>query len=81
VRSAYLRGVAALVAVAGAAFVSGCGASRTVSQALDPVARAADVTSNVQGFKVAADMTVGTPQGQVKVVMSGAVGRLTSRRS
>lgn len=66
--------MAALV-VAGAVLVSGCGAAKTVSQAIDPVARAADVTSKVQGYKIAADMTVGTTQGQFQVTMSGVLNR------
>jgi hypothetical protein len=67
--------VVAALAVAGAAFISGCGASRTVSQALDPVARAADVTSKVQGYKISANMTVGTSAGQVQATLSGVMDR------
>lgn len=55
--------------------ISGCGASGTVSQALDPVARAADVTSKVQGYKIQATTTVGTAGGSVQVTMSGIMNR------
>jgi hypothetical protein len=79
--------VVAVVAVAGATLISGCGATRTVSQAIDPVARAADVTSKVPGYKVTASMTVGTPSGQVQATLSGAIdradrtGQMTARES
>jgi hypothetical protein len=75
VRSTSVRGGVAVVAVAGATLISGCGATRTVSQAIDPVARAADVTSKVQGYKMAANMTVGTPSGQFKATITGLIDR------
>ena len=78
--------VAAAAAVAAVA-VSGCGAANTVKEAVDPVAKAADVTSKVQGYKIAADMTVGTPGGQVTANLSGVMnradrtGQMTARES
>jgi hypothetical protein len=78
--------VAAIAAVA-AVVISGCGAADTVKQAVDPVARAADVTSKVQGYRIAADMTVGTPAGQVTATLSGVMnradrtGEMTARES
>jgi hypothetical protein len=77
----------AALAVGGAVFVSGCGASATISHAIDPVARAADVTSKVQGYRIAATMTVGTPAGQVRATLSGVMnradrtGEMTARES
>jgi hypothetical protein len=78
--------VAAIATVA-AVVISGCGAADTVKQAVDPVARAADVTSKVQGYKIAANMTVGTPAGQVAATLSGVMnradrtGQMTARES
>lgn len=78
-----MAAVAALAAVT----VSGCGAADTVREAVDPVAKAADVTSKVQGYKIAADMTVSTPGGQVTATLSGVMnradrtGQMTARES
>jgi hypothetical protein len=61
---------AALVATA-ALIVSGCGSS----QGLDPVAKAAETTGKVPGYKIAATINVGTPQGQSQLTMSGTFDR------
>jgi hypothetical protein len=70
-----VRALAAAAAVAVAVVIGGCGATSTVSQALDPVARAADVTSQVQGYKLLAHMTVGTASGSVTATLSGVMNR------
>jgi hypothetical protein len=70
-----VRAAAAAAAVVAALGISGCGASRTVSQTLDPVARAADVTSNVPGYRMRAEMTVNTPGGSVQATISGVMNR------
>jgi hypothetical protein len=75
VRSTIVRGLAAGAALAAAVVISGCGATSTVSQTLDPVARAADVTSKVQGYRIQATTTVGTAAGSVQVAMSGIMNR------
>lgn len=77
---------AAIAAVAAVA-ISGCGAANAVKEAVDPVAKAADVTGKVQGYKVSADMTVSTPAGQVSATISGDMdranhtGQMTARES
>jgi hypothetical protein len=82
-----VRALPAAAAIAAACVISGCGASRTVSQAFDPVARAADVTSKVQGYRIQATTTVGTAAGSVQVAMSGIMnradrsGRMTAHES
>lgn len=78
-----MTAIAAVAAVA----ISGCGAANSVKQAVDPVARAADVTSKVQGYRIAANMTVGTAAGQVTATLSGVMdradrtGQMTARES
>ncbi len=78
-----MTAIAAVAAVA----LSGCGAANSVKQAVDPVARAADVTSKVQGYRIAANMTVGTAAGQVTATLSGVMdradrtGQMTARES
>jgi hypothetical protein len=69
--------LAALTAIAvtvGLAF-SGCGSSSTTT--VDPVARAADVTAQVPGYRLAATTTVTTPAGPVTVAMNGQFDRAT----
>ena len=66
-----MRAVLAAAAIATAGVSSGCGASH----ALDPVARAADVTSKVQGYRLQATTSVGTAAGSVQVTMSGMMNR------
>lgn len=70
-----MRALLAGAAIATAGVISGCGASRTVSQALDPVARAADVTSKVEGYRIQATTNVATTAGSVQVTMSGIMNR------
>ena len=68
---------AAAVAAAAAIVISGCGAANTVSQAVDPVARAAETTSRVQGYRMSASVTINTAVGPVKSTMSGVMDRVT----
>jgi hypothetical protein len=78
VRSTTLRGVVGAAAIAAAAVViGGCGAANTVSQAVDPVAKAAETTSRVQGYKMSAAVTINTAVGPVKTTMSGVMDRAT----
>jgi hypothetical protein len=69
--------VAALTAltVIGALALSGCGSSSSSPQSADPVARAAYVTAQVPGYRVAATTTVTTPVGPVNVAMNGRFDR------
>ncbi|MGH2895585.1 MAG: hypothetical protein ACRDPM_20280 [Solirubrobacteraceae bacterium] len=60
-----------------AAVVSGCGAANTVKQAVDPVAKAAEVTSKVPGYKMSVVVSINTPVGPVKTTMSGVMDRAT----
>jgi hypothetical protein len=70
-----VRALAATAAVATAVAISGCGASKTVSQTLDPVAKAADVTSQVPGYRMQAQMTINTAGGAVQATISGVMNR------
>lgn len=65
--------MAAVAAVAS----SGCGAANTVKQAVDPVAKAAEVTSKVPGYKMSAVVSIDTPAGVAKTTMSGVMDRAT----
>lgn len=66
-----------MVLVAGAATASiaafsGCGSSSSI----DPVARAADVTARVPGYRIAATATVTTPaSGALQIAMNGSFAR------
>ena len=66
-----MRALLAGAAIAAAGIISGCGAS----QAIEPVARAADVTSKVPGYRIQATTSVGTAGGSVQVAMSGIINR------
>ncbi len=68
--------MAALAAV-GAVAISGCGAANTVKNAVDPVAKAAEVTGSVAGYKMSAVVSINTPAGVVKTTMSGVMDRAT----
>jgi hypothetical protein len=57
---------------AGAIAFTGCGSS---SETLDPVARAADVTAAVPGYRMSATMQVSTAAGTQKMRMAGIVDR------
>ena len=67
----------AAAAVGAAVIISGCGAANTVSQAVDPVAKAAETTSKVQGYRMSAAVTINTAVGAVKTTMSGVMDRAT----
>ncbi len=67
----------AAAAAAAAVIISGCGAANTVSQAVDPVAKAAETTSKVQGYRMSAAVTISTAVGAVKTTMSGVMDRAT----
>jgi hypothetical protein len=65
-----LAGAAAVLALAG--LISGCG----YSSAIGPVARAADVTSRVPGYRMAATTTITTPaSGPLRMTMTGLFDR------
>jgi hypothetical protein len=72
-----VRASLAAAAAAAAVIVSGCGAAKTVSQAIDPVAKAAEATSQVQGYRMSGVVTINTGQGPVKTTMSGVMNRAT----
>ncbi|HEX3975508.1 MAG TPA: hypothetical protein VHW96_04550 [Solirubrobacteraceae bacterium] len=65
----------AAIAAVSAVAVGGCGAANTVKQAVDPVAKAAEVTSKVPGYKMSAVVSINTPAGAVKTTMSGVMDR------
>jgi hypothetical protein len=67
----------AAAAAAVAVVVSGCGAANSVKQAIDPVAKAAETTSQVQGYKVSGVITMNSGLGPVKTTMSGEMNRAT----
>ncbi len=64
--------VAGAAVIAAVALFSGCGSSNTI----DPVARAADVTARVPGYRIAAVATVTTPaSGPLQIAMNGNFDR------
>jgi hypothetical protein len=69
--------VGAAVAAATAIAISGCGAGNAVSQAVDPVAKAAETTSRVQGYRMSGAVTINTAVGPVKTTLSGVIDRAT----
>jgi hypothetical protein len=81
VRSTYVRASLAAAAAAAVVVISGCGAARTVSQAIDPVAKAAETTSQVQGYRMSGVVTIDTGVGPVKTTMSGVMNRVSRTAS
>ncbi len=67
------RNVAAALTVTVGLALSGCGSSSTPS--IGPVVRAADVTAQLPGYRVAATTTLTTPAGPATVAMSGRFDR------
>jgi hypothetical protein len=68
--------ISAVVLVPGAAAIAGCGSSNNGTSKADPVARAADVTARVPGYRIAATATVTTPaSGQLQIAMNGFFDR------
>ena len=66
--------VTASVVGVGAVALTGCGSSSSTK--IDPVARAADVTSRVPGYRIAATATIRTPaSGQLQIAMNGYFDR------
>lgn len=63
--------VIALAAAVLAVAASGCGSNHT----LDPVAKAADATAKVPGYKIAATIKLGTPTSAANLTMSGVFDR------
>lgn len=61
------------MAAAIAAALSGCGATHAISSEVDPVARAATVTSHTAGYRMAATIDVGTAAAAVHGTLSGVV--------
>jgi hypothetical protein len=58
----------------GAVAIGGCG----VASSVDPVAKAAEVTSKVPGYRVSAVVTVSSPAGgAVHTTLSGVIDRVT----
>ncbi len=71
-RKTFAIGLAGAAAIASVALFTGCGSSATI----DPVARAADVTARVPGYRIAALATVSTPaSGPLHIAMSGDFDR------
>ena len=81
--TAAVTGLAIVAAIA----ISGCGATRSVSNAIDPVARAADVTVHAPGYHLTATIRVTSATANVNGTMSGVIdtvrraGALTIRES
>jgi hypothetical protein len=64
--------VAGVGAVSGGVLVSGCGSSNSI----DPVAKAAEATARVPGYRMAATATITTPaSGPLKMQMGGVFDR------
>ena len=78
-RAVARSGVAAVgalvLAAGGALLVTGCGASHAISQALDPVARAAEVTAKVPGYRMLATVEINTGATTAHGTMSGIFDR------
>jgi hypothetical protein len=72
-----VRATLAAAAATSAVVISGCGAAKTVSNAIDPVAKAAEATSQVQGYRISGVVTIDTAVGPVKTTMSGVMNRTT----
>ena len=78
-----------IIAVAGVVAIAagGCGATRSVSNAVDPVARAADITGQAPGYHLSATIRVTSAAANVTGTMSGVIdtvdhtGALTLRES
>lgn len=70
-----MRAFGAAAVAAAAVFISGCGAANTVSRAVDPVAKAAETTSQVQGYRMSGMVTIDTAAGPVTTRMSGVMNR------
>ena len=70
------RGITTLLAAGAAgAALAGCGAAQTISQAVDPVARAADVTAQAPGFRIAMTLRYGIAGKTVGATMTGEFTR------
>lgn len=67
-----MGGLVALAAAAALA-LSGCGASRTIGQAVDPVAKAAEVTGSAAGYRITGTVQVSTGTVTSQGSMSGSI--------
>lgn len=70
------KGITTLLAgcAAGAA-LAGCGAAQTISQAVDPVARAADITAQAPGYRLAGTIQIGVAGKSIGATMNGVFVR------
>lgn len=70
------RGISTLLvtSVAGVA-LAGCGTAQTISQAVDPVARAADITAQAPGFRLAGSMQFAVAGRSAGATMTGVFVR------
>jgi hypothetical protein len=60
-------------AIVGAVALGGCGATKTIGSAVDPVARAAEVTSHSPGYRLSGTITVSGAAATVHGTMSGVI--------
>ena len=63
----------ATVAIAGAVALSGCGATRDVSNVVDPVAQAATTTAHTPGYRLSATIVASGPSATVHGTMAGVI--------
>lgn len=75
VGNGYLRGWLVGLAVAAAVVVAGCGSSQPTTPTVNAVRRAADVTAQVPGYRMAATMNLGAAGDNGQVTMSGVMDR------
>jgi hypothetical protein len=60
-------------AIAGAAAISGCGATRDIGNAVDPVAQAATTTAHVPGYRMSVTTVATTAGTTVRGTMTGVI--------
>jgi len=60
-------------AIAGGVALGGCGATKTIGGVVDPVARAAEVTSHSPGYRLSGTITVTGAVSTVRGTMSGVI--------
>ena len=62
-----------VTAIAGGVALGGCGATKTIGGVVDPVARAAEVTSHSPGYRMSGTISVTTSATTVHGTMSGVI--------
>ena len=68
-----ITAAATVLAIAGAVALGGCGATKTIGGVVDPVARAAEVTSHSPGYRLSGTISVTSAATTVHGTMSGVI--------